>query len=114
MLAAAYWANSGLWPAVKAKYRSTAYSGRTAMRARRAMARLPEMSTWAASAAQANRNAEATTPAPNTRAAASGRRSVPASRRTTQGPATTATSASFALARFDTRPPRFFDRAPGA
>jgi hypothetical protein len=65
MFAAAYGTYAGSLPAVWAKYRSTAYSGSTAITARIAIAIGPEMSTRAASAAQARRNDDATTAVPN-------------------------------------------------
>ncbi len=65
MFAMAYWVWAGLWPALYEKYRSTAYSGRTATSASTAVARLAETSTWNASAAQERRKAAETTAAPN-------------------------------------------------
>src|SRR5664280_2683109 len=76
------------------KYRSTAYSGRTAIRARIAIARLPEMSTWAASAAHDRRTADATTPAPKTSTVSSGDTTVPVSRIRIAGTATAAVTPS--------------------
>src|SRR6202022_3749237 len=87
MFAAAYWAFWGMCPALQAKYRSTAYSGRTAITARIAVARFPEMSWRAASAAQTSRNAEATTAAPKTAMATGAARCAPESRKTTAGAA---------------------------
>src|SRR3972149_1530775 len=59
MLAMARWALRGLVGAVQAKYRSTAYSGRTAMRARTTSARVAEISVSATSEAQVRRVAAA-------------------------------------------------------
>ena len=94
MFAAAYCVYVGSPPPVYEKYRSTAYSGRTAIRARIAIARLPEMSTWAASAAHDRRTADATTPAPKTRTVSSGERTVPVSRIRIAGTATLAVTPS--------------------
>src|SRR5712671_5605578 len=69
MLAVAYCAYDGFLPAVQAKYMSTAYSGRTAMSARNASARLCGMSIWAASAAQERRTAAPKMPMPERMAA---------------------------------------------
>ena len=95
MFAAAYWAFWGMCPALQAKYRSTAYSGRTAITARIAVARFPEMSWRAASAAQTSRNAEATTAAPKTAMATGAARCAPESRKTTAGAAIDRASAIF-------------------
>src|SRR3954470_21707655 len=57
-----YWAKAS--PPLRANTRSTAYSGRTAMNARTAMARPAEMSSWAASAAHDSRKAAPTMAAP--------------------------------------------------
>src|SRR5699024_3619124 len=67
----------------------SAYSGSTAITASRAIASGPEMSFWAASAAQASRKAAATTEAPNTATSAIGARRMPAMRKTTAGAAST-------------------------
>src|SRR5205814_9963085 len=75
-------------PALQAKYRSTAYSGRTATTARMAVARLPEMSRCAASAAHTRRKADATTAEPKTAIAGGGGRWTPLSRSTSAGSAT--------------------------
>src|SRR5450759_636673 len=64
------------------------------MSARIAMARLPEMSTCAASAAQDRSTAAATTPAPNARTVSSGDSSVPVNRSTIAGRAKLAVSPS--------------------
>ena len=97
MFAAAYCVYAGSPPPVYEKYRSTAYSGRTAIRARIAIARLPEMSTWAASAAHERSTADATTPAPKTRTVSSGERTVPVSRIRMAGTATLAVTPSLRL-----------------
>src|SRR5664280_1354184 len=58
------------------------------------MARLPEMSTWAASAAHDRRTADATTPAPKTSTVSSGDTTVPVSRIRIAGTATAAVTPS--------------------
>src|SRR5699024_5998231 len=72
----------------------SAYSGSTAITASRAIASGPEMSFWAASAAQASRKAAATTEAPNTATSAIGARRMPAMRKTTAGAASTRQSST--------------------
>ena len=56
------------FPACQAKTKSTAYSGSTAIRARTAIARPAEISSWATSAAQERMNADPTIARPNTAA----------------------------------------------
>ena len=51
-------------PPFQANTKPTAYSGRTAIRARTPMARLADTSSWAASAAQASTNAAPITATP--------------------------------------------------
>src|SRR5229473_2995021 len=95
MFAMAYGACAGLWPALYEKYRSTAYSGRTATSASAAVAKLAETSTWNASAAQERRNAAATTAAPYKPIEASGPRFTAPSLKKIAGRPTAKTRKSF-------------------
>src|SRR5581483_488468 len=71
---------------------STAYSGSTAMKARTAIARPAEMSSWATSAAHDRRNAAPTIDRPNSSAARDSATWAPETRRTSPG-SVTATAA---------------------
>ncbi len=76
---------SGLVPAFEVKTKSTAYSGRTAIRARTARARPAETSSWRTSAAQARRKAAPTTASPKMMAAIQLSGWVPVARRPRAG-----------------------------
>ena len=72
-------------PASHASTASMAYSGRTAMRASKAIASDADTSISATSAAHESRNAPATMPSPKTAAAATGSTSMPEKRSTAPG-----------------------------
>ncbi len=85
---------SNEFPPCHAKTKSTAYSGRTAISARTAIARPAEMSSWATSAAHDRMNAAPTIASPKSAASAACGRSGVTARTTSAGTAAPIASAS--------------------